>query len=118
MRPGRAAFLRTKFSKLPPSPFVNVVVGTTISADLVVLNPFERGALVHMAVSHDLVDIAHPVPAESGAVLVIANASILPIAPVHAATSESAPWFVSRAACQQSAGVPPDPERRKPAVRW
>ena len=49
---------------------------------------FERAALVHMAVPHDLVDIAHPVPAECGAVLAIANASILPIAPVHAATSE------------------------------
>jgi hypothetical protein len=90
MRPGRAAFLRTKFSKLPPSAFVNVVVGTRISADLVV-NPFERGAPVHMAFSHDLVDIAHPVPAESGAVLAIANASILPIAPVHAATNERPP---------------------------
>jgi hypothetical protein len=118
MRPGRAAFLRTKFRNCRLQPFVNGVVGTTISADLVVLNPFERGALVHMAVSHDLVDISHPVPAESGAVLAIANASILPIAPVHAATRESASWFVSRAACRQSAGVPPDPERRKPAGRW
>ena len=82
------------------------VVGTTDTPDLVVLDPFERAALVHMAVPHDLVDIAHPVPAECGAVLAIANASILPIAPVHAATSESASWFVSSRGVSAKRGCP------------
>jgi hypothetical protein len=29
------------------------------AADLVVLDPFEHAALVHVAVDHDLVDVAH-----------------------------------------------------------
>ena len=91
MRPGSRSVPVDDFRKSRLQPFVNYVVGTTISADLVVLESVRiRAAFVHMAVPHDLVDIAHPVPAECGAVLAIANASILPIAPVHAATGEPA----------------------------